>query len=70
MSNIIGNNIREARQKKDMSLRELDEKSGVTFVSLSRYENGKRIPTITTMIKIADALDMPITELLKGYEHK
>ena len=36
----IGNNIRTLRRSKDMTQDELAEKLGVTFQTISRWENG------------------------------
>ena len=36
----IGNNIRTLRRTKDMTQDELAEKLGVTFQTVSRWENG------------------------------
>ena len=36
--------------------RELSERSGISEVSMSRYMNGERVPKITSIIRIANAL--------------
>lgn len=38
--------------------RDLAKKIGVTEAAMSRYCNGERYPRITTLVKIADALDV------------
>ena len=52
--------------RKDRSLTqdELAEKAGITKSAISRYESGKRQPTIDTLGKIATAFDVNILEIL------
>ena len=59
----IGENIKKYRKLKKMSQQELSSLSGVPRVSISRYENGDRIPTIDIASKIADALNIDINTL-------
>lgn len=54
---IIGNMIREARLKKEMTQKELARKVNSKQPSISRVENGKLLPTITFLSKVADALE-------------
>lgn len=42
--------------EKDITRRELAKKVGITEVSMSRYYNGKRIPTVDVAMDIAIAL--------------
>ena len=46
---------------------DLAKKTGITETTISRYCNGKRIPNIEALVKIAKALDVP-TDLLVGLE--
>ena len=40
--------------------RELSEMTGITDVTISRYVNGLRVPKVTNLKKIADALGVGI----------
>ncbi len=51
-------NIRYVRQMKKMTLQELSEKSGITVAYLSMIERDQRDPTLSTLFKIASALDV------------
>lgn len=66
MNNISGDRIREMLKNKGMTQRELAEKAGITEASISRYINDKRIPKITFVRKIADALGTTIDYLIEG----
>ena len=52
----IGENIKKVRKLKGMSQKELSDLSGVPRVSISRYENNERTPTIDIVKKLSDAL--------------
>lgn len=56
--------IREIRESKGVSQLELSEKSGVTRATIWRLETGEgREATTVTLAKIANALDVPVTDL-------
>ena len=50
---------------KGMSIRELSERSGVNYVSLSRILNSGTTPTIPTIGKLAAALEVSPEKLLR-----
>ena len=49
---------------KQMTQRELAQRTNVTEATISRYCNGKRTPSITTLTKIANALNVNADYLL------
>ena len=51
-------------------MEELAAKSGVSRVSINRYELGQRIPDVTIARKIAEALSCTIEELLENDERR
>lgn len=57
--------LKELREEKRMSQRDLCRLVGVSQPFLCDLEHGRRNATIDTWQKIADALDVPITELLE-----
>lgn len=61
----IGQNIRKYRLKKGFSQLDLAASSGFEESSIGRLENGKTNPTIKTLLKIARALDIKLSELVK-----
>lgn len=56
----VGRNIRETRLKKGLTQRELGERSGIAEPTIRKYELGKLNPKISTLKKIADALDVDV----------
>ncbi len=61
----IGDTIKKIRKNKEMTLRVLAEKSGVSKAMLSQIESDKVNPTIVTVWKISTGLGVDINELTK-----
>lgn len=59
----IATKLKEARQKKGLTQKQLGDRLGISQQQFAQYENGKRIPKIETLQKIADALDVPVSEV-------
>lgn len=57
--------LKEIRLKKNISLRELEKKSGISKSHLNAIERQEKEATISTLIRIAKALDVQIDELYK-----
>lgn len=57
--------LKELREEKRMSQRDLCRLVGVSQPFLCDLEHGRRNATLDTWQKIADALDVPITELIE-----
>ena len=56
--------LKEVREKKGLTQRELAEKIGQTSQSVNQYESGKRSMNIDTLLKVIDVLDCSADELL------
>ena len=57
--------LREVRQKKNLTLNKLSEKSGISSTHINDIENNLKSPSLFVMIRLAKALDVEITELYK-----
>lgn len=63
---LIGNAVRQRRIELGMGQGELAAKAGTPLSHVERYEGGAwRIPS-GTLIRLADALQSPLTEFLKA----
>ena len=60
----IGENIRKIRIDKGLTQRDLAAKLQITQQSIAQYENGKRIPKLSTVRKIANALNVSLNEII------
>ncbi len=56
--------LREIRKAKGLTMNELARASGVSRVSINRYELGERVPDIIIASKLALALDCKIEDLV------
>ena len=50
----------EARTSKNMTQKEVSEKTGIAQTEISRLENGTRNPSIKLLQRLADGLDMDL----------
>jgi transcriptional regulator with XRE-family HTH domain len=61
----LGERIKVIRLEKNMTQNELAIECDFEKASMSRIESGQSNPTIRTIYKICNALDIHITELFK-----
>lgn len=59
----LGRRIRTWRVRRQMSQAALAELTGVTQSTLSNYENGKRDLSVSTLIRLAEKLDVDLEDL-------
>lgn len=64
----IGKMIAEIRNKKGFSVRELGERSGVSYVNIGKIERGAYNVSVDILRKICDALDVEIVLKEKAAE--
>ncbi|MFG2503641.1 helix-turn-helix transcriptional regulator [Streptomyces sp. NPDC048441] len=60
----IGARIREARTYAGLSQVQLGERIGRDHKTIHRYEHATSVPTLTDLLLIADALDVPLRDLV------
>ena len=60
----IGENIRNFRKKNDLTQEALADRLGVTYQSISRWENGNTYPDLELIPAIAEVLAVTVDELL------
>ena len=61
----VGSRIRTLREGMDLSLRDLSDRSGVSAPMLSQVERGETSPTLTVAERIADGLELSLSQLLR-----
>lgn len=62
----IGNRVKEYRQTRDLTQRQLAELVMISPSSVTRLEKGQIMVSVFTMIEIAKVLNVSITYLLMG----
>jgi transcriptional regulator with XRE-family HTH domain len=60
----LGVNLREARVRLGLTQEQVAERSGVHATEVSRIEAGKRDPKVSTLRRLAAALEVPPGRLL------
>jgi len=60
----VGPRLRALRQRKDTTLTELSETTGISISTLSRLESGQRKATLELLLPLTRALQVPLDELL------
>jgi len=61
----LGPNLRQARLKLELSQEQVAERSGVHATEVSRIEAGKRDPRVSTVERLARAVEMRPGQLLE-----
>lgn len=56
----LGQIIREARLEKGLSQKKLSELSGIQIPNISWWENGKFLPSVYSLVRVAHALDLEL----------
>lgn len=57
--------LKKLRKERGLTLNNLAEKIGTDYQQISRIERGKSRLTVDVLLKMADALDTPITDIVK-----
>jgi len=65
---VVGTNIRKQRADRGLSQEELAHRAGIDRSYLSEVENGHKSVGVMVLDDIAAALEVEITDLLKGYK--
>ena len=61
MNGLVG--LRQLREQYLMTQRVVAERAGITVTTLSRIENGKTIPSFTTLLRLAEVFRLSPQEI-------
>jgi transcriptional regulator with XRE-family HTH domain len=64
----VGDNIRKLRKEKGLTQKELAEKLNTHYTNINRIENNKYIPSLNTLMQVADLFDVTLDYLATGKE--
>jgi transcriptional regulator with XRE-family HTH domain len=62
----FGENLRDARREAELSQDELAGRADIDRGAISMYEHGRREPNLSTIVKLAHALQVPAGTLVRG----
>jgi len=60
---MIGERLRTIRESKNLSQGDIEQRTGMLRCYTSRVENGHTVPSIETLAKFAQALDVPLYQI-------
>ena len=63
----IGQTIRKIRRMKSMTLEDLSKQIGVGFQQVQKYEEGQNRVAGSRLVKISEALEVPVSRLFGKY---
>jgi transcriptional regulator with XRE-family HTH domain len=66
--NSIGPKLKQLRHEQRLSLQQLAVKADVSAAAIHKIERNDMVPTITTLLKIATALDRPVSYFIDSDE--
>lgn len=60
---VIGERLKALREQKKMSQGDIEKRTGLLRVYISRVENGHTVPAIETLEKMARAMEVPMYQI-------
>src|SRR5277367_7002061 len=66
---VIGEKLKALRAQKNMSQGDVEKRTGLLRCYISRVENGHTVPSIDTLEKMAQALEIPTYRLFTDDKH-
>jgi transcriptional regulator with XRE-family HTH domain len=60
---VIGKRIRQLREERKLSQEAIEKRTGLLRRYISRVENGHTVPSLETLERLAEALEMPLYQL-------
>ena len=75
---VIGDRLKTLRESKDLSQGDIEKRTGLLRCYISRVENGHTVPAVSTLEKMARALEVPMYQLfhdgqaaasVRGFKH-
>jgi transcriptional regulator with XRE-family HTH domain len=66
LGQVIANHVRARRLDLGLNVGQLAERTGISKGMLSKIENAQTSPSLSTLERLAGALDMPVTALFRG----
>jgi transcriptional regulator with XRE-family HTH domain len=65
---MLGNELRKAREKAEMTQEQLALDADVDRTYISMLENDKKSPTVELLFRLCDAMDIAASEILRRVE--
>jgi transcriptional regulator with XRE-family HTH domain len=66
----FGRTLRKARRDRDLSQEALADEAGLSAKHVGEIERANKDPRLTTVLKLADALELRSNELFRAFDEK
>jgi transcriptional regulator with XRE-family HTH domain len=60
----LGQNLKQLRERRGLTQAELGTRASMSAASVSHFETGQRQPSLESLVKLADALEVSVDTLL------
>ena len=67
---VFGRQLRQIRTERGLTQRALAEASGLIDTYISDMERGLKVPSLTTLLRLAAALRCKVGELVAAFDHE
>jgi transcriptional regulator with XRE-family HTH domain len=67
---VIALRVKETRQRKGLPIRTLSDRAGISKGMLSKIENAQVSPSLATLARLAEALEVPLTGFFRGFDEE
>lgn len=66
----ISGRLREERRRLGLTLQEVADRSGLSLGMISKIENAQTSPSLRTLARLSQALEVPVTTFFRGFEEE
>lgn len=66
----IGGRLREERRRLGLTLQDVADRSGLSLGMISKIENAQTSPSLRTLARLSQALEVPVTTFFRGFEEE
>lgn len=70
VSQVVGERVRSVRLALGLTMAQLAESASMSTAMLSRLENGRTSPSLSTLNRLAQATNVPITSFFRGLDEE
>jgi DNA-binding XRE family transcriptional regulator len=67
---VIALRVKETRQRKGLAIRTVSDRAGISKGMLSKIENAQVSPSLATLDRLAEALEVPLTGFFRGFDEE
>lgn len=65
---LFGRRLREVRQKRGLTQQAVADLAGMSLTYISNMEHGFKVPSLTTILRLAVALDCKVMDLVGAFD--